>query len=181
MNIKSKKGFTIIEVVLVLAIAGLIFLMVFIALPALQRSQRDTARRNDYATLAANITGYITNNNGKLPSNSTWSTNTSVSSKGLDPKKYINDDGADTAGHTYYLAVIDCDQTAAGTQCTNTVNGGLASGIMKEMTQNSDPHVVIVKKAQCGNDQGTAKASSGNRDYALLGQLESGVYCQDNV
>ena len=38
---KNKKGFTIIEVVLVLAIAGLIFLMVFIALPALQRSQRN--------------------------------------------------------------------------------------------------------------------------------------------
>ena len=37
----NKKGFTIIEVVLVLAIAGLIFAMVFIALPALQRSQRD--------------------------------------------------------------------------------------------------------------------------------------------
>ncbi|MBQ3261101.1 type II secretion system protein, partial [Candidatus Saccharibacteria bacterium] len=33
MNINFKKGFTIIEVVLVLAIAGLIFLMVFIALP----------------------------------------------------------------------------------------------------------------------------------------------------
>ena len=37
-NINSKKGFTIIEVVLVLAIAGLIFLMVFVALPALQRA-----------------------------------------------------------------------------------------------------------------------------------------------
>ena len=36
------RGFTIIEVVLVLAIAALIFLMVFIALPALQASQRDT-------------------------------------------------------------------------------------------------------------------------------------------
>ena len=39
---ENKKGFTIIEVVLVLAIAGLIFLMVFLALPALQRSQRDS-------------------------------------------------------------------------------------------------------------------------------------------
>ena len=38
----NKKGFTIIEVVLVLAIAGLIFLMVFVALPALQRGQRDS-------------------------------------------------------------------------------------------------------------------------------------------
>ena len=38
-----KKGFTIIEVVLVLAIAGLIFLIVFITLPAMQRGQRDDA------------------------------------------------------------------------------------------------------------------------------------------
>ncbi|MBS7346123.1 MAG: type II secretion system protein [Candidatus Sacchiramonaceae bacterium] len=42
-----KNAFTIIEVVLVLAIAGLIFLMVFIALPALQRNQRDAQRRSD--------------------------------------------------------------------------------------------------------------------------------------
>ena len=40
---QNKKGFTIIEVVLVLAIAGLIFLMVFVALPALQRGQREPA------------------------------------------------------------------------------------------------------------------------------------------
>ena len=51
-NTKSKKGFTIIEVVLVLAIAGLIFLMVFVALPALQRSQRDTQRRDERAKKA---------------------------------------------------------------------------------------------------------------------------------
>lgn len=47
----TKKGFTIIEVVLVLAVAGLIFLMVFLALPALQRSQRDTERKQDIAML----------------------------------------------------------------------------------------------------------------------------------
>lgn len=45
----NRSGFTIIEVVLVLAIAGLIFLMVFVALPALQRNQRDTQRKNDLA------------------------------------------------------------------------------------------------------------------------------------
>ena len=67
-NIKSKDGFTIIEVVLVLAIAGLIFLMVFIAWPALQRSQRDTQRRNDYSALSTAISNYIVNNNGNLES-----------------------------------------------------------------------------------------------------------------
>lgn len=47
MQSKGRTGFTIIEVVLVLAIAGLIFLMIFIALPSLQRSQRDQTRKND--------------------------------------------------------------------------------------------------------------------------------------
>ncbi|MBM3210096.1 type II secretion system protein [Candidatus Saccharibacteria bacterium] len=70
MNVQkqTKQGFTIIEVVLVLAIAGLIFLMVFIALPALQRSQRDTQRRDDVARVISQINSYQTNNNGRVPS-----------------------------------------------------------------------------------------------------------------
>ena len=64
---KNKKGFTIIEVVLVLAIAGLIFLMVFIALPALQRSQRNTQREDDISRFLTAANDYQTNNNGKTP------------------------------------------------------------------------------------------------------------------
>ncbi|MNH50521.1 hypothetical protein D3C73_21460 [compost metagenome] len=69
MNVQknSEKGFTIIEVVLVLAIAGLIFLMVFIALPALQRNQRDTARKNDVSSIASGVTSYTSNNKGAFP------------------------------------------------------------------------------------------------------------------
>lgn len=71
MNVPTKKdnqkGFTIIEVVLVLAIAGLIFLMVFIALPALQRNQRDTQRRNDLSRVQSAIQNYQTNNRQSLP------------------------------------------------------------------------------------------------------------------
>lgn len=58
----KQKGFTIIEVVLVLAIAALIFLMVFIALPALQRSQRDTARKNDVSIVASAVSSWQGNN-----------------------------------------------------------------------------------------------------------------------
>ena len=67
INKNNKKGFTIIEVVLVLPIAGLIFLMVFLALPALQRSQRDTQRKNDASRLRAAVTDYTSNNRGNLP------------------------------------------------------------------------------------------------------------------
>lgn len=64
---QAKKGFTIIEVVLVLAIAGLIFLMIFIAWPALQRSQRDTARKNDANVIASAVGNYRSNNRGSNP------------------------------------------------------------------------------------------------------------------
>lgn len=66
-QIQTKAGFTIIEVVLVLAIAGLIFMMVFLALPALQRAQRDTQRSDDIARLQAAINSYQANNRGKIP------------------------------------------------------------------------------------------------------------------
>lgn len=72
MNVQHKqKGFTIIEVVLVLAIAGLIFLMVFIALPALQRSQRDTQRKNDLGRAITAVNNYQSNNRGTPPQNQT--------------------------------------------------------------------------------------------------------------
>jgi prepilin-type N-terminal cleavage/methylation domain-containing protein len=68
MNTQQKeKGFTIIEVVLVLAIAGLIFLMVFIALPALQRSQRDTQRQQDMSRAQTAIQNYQSTNRGQIP------------------------------------------------------------------------------------------------------------------
>ena len=41
--------------------------MVFLALPALQRSQRDTQRKSEIASLKAAITQYRTNNKGTLP------------------------------------------------------------------------------------------------------------------
>lgn len=63
---KQQQGFTIIEVVLVLAIAALIFLMVFIALPALQRNQRDTARKNDASAVAAALNNYRSQNRGSF-------------------------------------------------------------------------------------------------------------------
>lgn len=65
---KHKEGFTIIEVVLVLAIAGLIFLMVFIALPALQRSQRDTQRKNHLSAIAAQLENARSNSKGRYVS-----------------------------------------------------------------------------------------------------------------
>jgi prepilin-type N-terminal cleavage/methylation domain-containing protein len=63
----SNKGFTIIEVVIVLAIAGLILLLVFQAVPALQRNNRNTQVRNQAATIFSGINDFVTNNQGVMP------------------------------------------------------------------------------------------------------------------
>ena len=43
----NQEGFTIIEVLIVLAIAGLIMVVVFLAVPNLQKSQRNNSRKTD--------------------------------------------------------------------------------------------------------------------------------------
>lgn len=66
-KLKSKKAFTIIEVVLVLGIAGLILLAVFIAVPALQRNKRNQIRRDDMARIMNAIVNYQGSHSGKVP------------------------------------------------------------------------------------------------------------------
>ncbi|HLG91132.1 MAG TPA: prepilin-type N-terminal cleavage/methylation domain-containing protein, partial [Candidatus Saccharimonadales bacterium] len=66
-NIKGFQGFTIIETIIVLAIAGFIMLLVFYAVPTLRASSSNSARRNDAARLAAHINDFIITNSGSLP------------------------------------------------------------------------------------------------------------------
>ncbi|MDB5168686.1 MAG: hypothetical protein JWO41_42 [Candidatus Saccharibacteria bacterium] len=63
----NNEGFTIIEVMIVLAIAGLILLIVFLAVPALQRNGRNTQRKNDAGLVATALANAISNNNGTVP------------------------------------------------------------------------------------------------------------------
>ena len=62
---KTEKGFTIIEVALVLAIGALIFLVVFLAVPALQRNQRNDARKRDISNVVEAVSDYNSNNPGR--------------------------------------------------------------------------------------------------------------------
>lgn len=62
-----QQGFTIIEVMIVLVIAAVILLIVFLAVPALQRNSRNTQRKNDVAGVLGAINEYMANNNGAYP------------------------------------------------------------------------------------------------------------------
>jgi len=64
---KRQQGFTIIEVLIVLAIAALILLIVFLAVPALQRNSRNTGRNNEAARVASATNTWVANNNATTP------------------------------------------------------------------------------------------------------------------
>lgn len=64
---KRTEGFTIIEVMIVLAIAALILLIVLLAVPALQRNSRNTTIKNDASAITAAIGEFASNNDGASP------------------------------------------------------------------------------------------------------------------
>lgn len=77
----NSSGFTIIEVLIVLAIAGLILLIVFLAVPALQRNSRNTSYRNEASRILSATQEFVNNNNGTLPSASGSGTSNSDAAK----------------------------------------------------------------------------------------------------
>lgn len=65
---KHHQGFTIIEVVIVLAIASLILLIVFLAVPTLQRNSRNHQYKNEASRILAASQEFSNNNSLNFPS-----------------------------------------------------------------------------------------------------------------
>ena len=159
MNVQKKnkeKGFTIIEVVLVLAIAGLIFLMVFIALPALQRNQRDTQRKNDMGRVQTAVQNYQSTNRNTLPPDATLTASSDNANSFISQYLTVGGD-----------SFTDPDGTAY------SFKAGASNG--------SFDHIVhFVRGATCGSDgSSTTPASRGK--IAFQYKLEGGgTYCTNN-
>lgn len=205
-KLNTKEGFTIIEVVLVLAIAGLIFLMVFVALPALQRSQRDTQRRQDMSRVNNSVVQYQTNNSTKadnLPPAGTWQAsedgtypeNCSQNSACRFIRDYMNSSTSnnensfkDPDGVFYNLVITENLATTTGGLTTlkltgDDINSKLAldaeGGYTIEGDNSFSDYVIyLVPGAQCN---GEAAVKSERRHFAILYRLEgAGVYCLDD-
>lgn len=153
----KEKGFTIIEVVLVLAIAALIFLMVFIALPALQRNQRDQDRKTVVGKVASAVTTYQSNKRGNNPT------------KGADLQGYV--DGTTPTGSG------DVNDTIIGNEYTVKI---------KQYSKEDDPGsaavdvIQVIIGAKC-NTTGDSSIKGTTRQAAVMVKLENGdsIFCQD--
>ena len=175
MTKNNKKGFTIIEVVLVLAIAGLIFLMVFIALPALQRSQRNTRRRQDMARILSAFNDYQANNNGKMPKGDELNNfvvryvamagTPETVPHGVDGT-CLSDQFCDPDGTSYWFNNNNSPED-------NTENHSKAS---------FNHQIYYAKNATCnGTEEGKYGKGNGEREIAIMYVLEGGaIYCGDN-
>jgi len=176
---KNKKGFTIIEVVLVLAIAGLIFLMVFIALPALQRSQRNTQREDDLSRFLTAANDYQSNNSGKTPFKVGNDNKTSIDTKFV--KRYIDEKCSTSDGKTYTGCegqFTDPDGTIYSMEHVKKVTDAKVD--LGDLAWPNSHKVMAYTYATCG-DEGIAVKGSGDRQYALFYVLEGGaITCNDN-
>lgn len=147
----KQKGFTIIEVVLVLAIAGLIFLMVFIALPALQRGQRDTQRRHDMERVQAAIQNFQSNNRNALPA------------------------AMDGAFITKYLTVGgDTFNDPNGDPYRFNTSGGAMPSTTTWNPAAANRTIYWTKGSVCGNTEDTLQTNQGANKIAIQYKLEGG-------
>lgn len=151
-NLKKRtEGFTIIEVLIVLAIAGLIMLIVFLAVPALQRNSRNTQRKNDVSALLGAVNEYANNNAGKLPADATVF-------------KGGSSGGTTTPGVISNAKLGYYDVADVGYE-TSVTTGAPAVGVDK---------VTIIKGAKCGSAPTDSPLSGSSRQFVAWYSVETG-------
>ena len=143
---KDQTGFTIIEVLIVLAIAGLIMLIVFLAVPALQRNQRNNARTNDVSRIGGAVSDWVSNNQGAVFTAGAGNANlTQVLNDAGNLGQYTLTPG------TNFTVVTGAKAALGGTTATD--------------------NVVIDTGAQCGT--GGATVAGTSRQMAIQWQKEA--------
>ncbi len=182
---KNKKGFTIIEVVLVLAIGGLIFLMVFVALPSLQRSQRNTQRREDIDRMYAAIIEYQKHNSGNLPFNKN-KFDTNFATRYIDSSCVYGGRGNDSVAGYGSIVYLDCGEAFTdpdgSAYSIGIAHGGNQNQFLGDEQKWGRNHVIYVaSKTKCGAKEDSIQAATGSRDFVVAMTLEGGqIYCKDN-
>ena len=176
----NMKGFTIIEVMIVLAIAGLIIAVVLVAVPQLQRNQRNEARRSILNRIKTEIDNYSGNNQGKYPAQAT--ANAAGNFGQVTAAAALTSVPADNTFVGRYLSGVDVNDPNTGRPGNFTIaTGTLLRG---DYAADTGYRIIYARSAECGTDgsitslTGTAQS---DRKYALSIGLDGGAaYCIDN-
>lgn len=124
---RKATGFTLIEIVLVLAIAGLILVIVFLAVAGAQRSQRNNARKDYTNRFTAAIVDDAGNHNGTFTTaNALSATAFNVSVPGTIPTPTYNF-GTSTAAAPA-VNEMDWETATSNTSTSYTCAGTVTHG-----------------------------------------------------
>lgn len=149
-HINSKKsGFTIIEVLIVLAIIGLIMVVVFLAVPAIQRAGRNNAYNTNANNVLSGVNTFSNNNNGKIPTVYNLADNLLTIGDTNDNKETVKVDG-NTTSVTYSILGAD------------NLNPTVATGVIQ-----------VYSKAKC-NPAGKGVVVGATRSIAVMYGAEGG-------
>ena len=206
---KNKQGFTIIEAVLVIAIAGLLFLAIAIAIPALIRSQRDTDRRRDVNSLITKVQEYQSNNRKALPGIGTATTlfyqaqattrfqstitndwtgffNNNLPNIYYDSAGNFHNNFEDPNGNLYQFSIVPCATSEVGGSCNDTYYQKDASGSKDQINKFFEAKfpnnytMLIILNAKCQSSNKVI-AAPGNKNLTILYKLETNdTYCTNN-
>ena len=157
---REEGGFTIVEVMIVLAIAGLILAIVFIAVPALQRNSRDAQRKADISALQSAIATYVGNNNGQIPESAAELVEASTS---LDFSFYTAIPSA-PGGSWEVTTPASCSVGSSTTLAACTTAGGIFTAASTASTQENHVYFERMGASQPVVQSGNTKVE----DYALV-------------
>jgi general secretion pathway protein G len=119
-NSSKISGFTLIELMVSIAIVGVIFGVVISSAAAIQRSGRNAQRETDLRNLQSAIQQYYADHNYYPQTTAVTFTSTSTLSDG--PKVYLQKMPLDPQGSLQYCYVSQLNK--AGGTCDNTAAGG---------------------------------------------------------
>ena len=127
VSLKNKsKGFTIVELLIVIVVIGILATLVIVTFTGIQQKARDSKRKTDIGAVQAALESYYSSNN-TYPTladlnDSTWRT---TNMKGFDPSALQDPKGnaqtlAGTASATQYGYVVSAGSISTPTTCVDT-------------------------------------------------------------
>lgn len=171
-NMKVQKGFTLIEVVLVLAIGGLIFLLAFLAFQQVSTNRRDAQRRADAGRILAELSNFMADSSSGVVSSTITGGSSAVNT------------GICTTGSGNSLAAFSTNYLCKNGLFTSPGGTNYNTLVFNSPDQPAKDQILITTSFVIYGVLLTANDCEGNPmgigSYRVNIGLEKGVACRDN-
>lgn len=165
-------GFTLIEVILVLAIGGLIFLLAFLAFRQVSSNRRDSQRRQDTRRILAEAETFASDNNGNYPCSeiTVWQCNPAGVSDSWNSFR------------SHYATTSEYKDPRTNSYTVYSYSGVNTSALSDYFVQNNFPvgTVIYSIRATCEEGRLMTRATNEKSKVGIWIALEKGDSCVDN-